>query len=117
MVADVVVNAGWAEAATDLEWRRVMFDAIERTLEIEPENPYWWTKLATAQGAILDDPEAARRSADRALDLSAFDEQAWNTVWVASTELGDDDRRLEAAEILCRFEFEPACDDLDAERS
>jgi hypothetical protein len=86
-------------------------------VELEPENPYWWNELAMAQGAILRDPEAARRSADRALELSAFDERSWTMVWVSSTELGDDERRLEAAEILCRFEFEPACDDLDAERS
>ncbi len=117
MAANTAANAGWFEAASDPESSRVMFDALERTVEIEPENPYWWNELALAQAEFLGDLETARSSADRALELSPFDERAWITVWATSTQLDDNERRLEAADVLCRLAFQPGCDDLESENA
>ncbi len=111
----VVLNTAAAvaarSAATDPGAADVMFDTLERAVEVEPERARWWKELAAAHG-LSGNPEAARLAADRAIELEPFDEGAWRVVWVASTELGDDQRRIEAARLLCEYGFEPACEEL-----
>ena len=54
-------TVAFPDAAADPESQRILLNALHRSVEIEPENPIWWNELAMAQGAILRDPEAARK--------------------------------------------------------
>lgn len=90
------------------ESRAQMFDALQRSIDLEPTRVQWWHELARYQG-FFGDPEAALESSQQALELEPFERRSWNIVRLTAQELGDESLEREANDVLCRLQVEGAC--------
>lgn len=112
IATDLVAQIHEIEGYDSDAQRAELLRAFERTTEVEPGRALWWIELARRQG-LLGDPEAALVSSQRALELEPFNHDAWMVTWAIARDLDDDVLELEAVGILCEYDVEPACAELE----